>query len=98
MRVTPSRRLLVVLAAIGVAALGALIAGVAQPSVAAATTAAVGVLLAGTALDYTLTRRAWRAASVRMNRRLPPAFAIGVGRSVRIRLEQDGRRAWLCEL
>jgi uncharacterized protein (DUF58 family) len=98
MRVTPSRRLLVVLAAIGVAALGALIAGVAQPSVATATAAAVGVLLAGAALDYTLTRRAWRAASVRMNRRLPPAFAIGVGRSVRIRLEQDGRRAWLCEL
>jgi uncharacterized protein (DUF58 family) len=97
MRVTPSRRLLACLAAIGVAALVALIAGVTQASVSAATAATVAGLLVTAALDYALTRRAWLAANVRLTRRLPPAFAIGVGRSVRARLEQHGRRAWICD-
>jgi uncharacterized protein (DUF58 family) len=90
--------LLALLAAIGLVALGALIAGVPQANVATATAAAVALLLAVAGLDYELTRRAWRAANVRMTRRLPPAFAIGVDRSVRMRFEQGGRRAWTCDL
>jgi uncharacterized protein (DUF58 family) len=90
--------LLACIAVVGLAALGALIAGVAREGVATATAAAVAVLLAVATLDYGLTRRAWRAANVRMRRRLPPAFAIGVTRPVRIVLEHDGSRAWSCDL
>ena len=96
MRAAPSRKLLWVLASIGVAALAALLAGVAQPLVAAATATAVVVLLLAVVVDYGISRRRWQAANVRFLRRLPPAFAIGVERSVHAMLEHDGSDDWAC--
>jgi uncharacterized protein (DUF58 family) len=96
MRVAPSRRLSWSVAAIGAAALVALLAGAAQPLVAALTTAAVAMLLLAAVGDYVVSQRRWRAAQVRFERQLPPAFAIGVERGVRMTLEHDGPADWAC--
>lgn len=98
MRVAPSRGSLTTLAVIGVAALAALLAGVEHALVTWATAAAAAVLLAAGAVDYVVSRRAWRAANVRFARRLPPAFAIGVERSVRVLLEHAHSHGFACEL
>jgi uncharacterized protein (DUF58 family) len=49
-------------------------------------------------LDYWLTRRAWQLSEVRMARRLPSAFAIGVKKMVHLQLEAGGTRRWQCEI
>jgi uncharacterized protein (DUF58 family) len=98
MRAAPSRRLLLLLALIGVAALAALVAGVGRPLVSLATLVAVLALLAAADADYVLSRRRWRASNVRYTRRLPAAFAIGVERPVRALLEHDGDYDWTCAL
>jgi uncharacterized protein (DUF58 family) len=94
MRAAPSRRLLWLLAFIGVAALAALLAGAARPIVSLATLVAVLVLLAATDADYVLSRRRWRNSNVRFMRQLPPAFAIGVERAIRATFEHDGAHEW----
>jgi uncharacterized protein (DUF58 family) len=98
MRVAPSGWLLVCVAAVAGGALAATLGGVARPTVAAATAACAALLTLVAAGDYGLTRRAWRAANVRLVRRLPPAFAIGVSRAVHVSVEHGGSRAWRCEL
>ena len=98
MRASPSRSLLSWLAVIGAATLAALVAGVSLPVVAAATAVATAVLLIAAVADFVVSRRAWAAANVRITRLLPPAFAIGVRRAVRIDLEQQGPRDLRCEL
>ena len=98
MRIAPSRRLLVALAVIGVLALAASIAGAARTYVTPVTVAAAVALLLAAAGDYVVSRRAWRAANVRFARSLPPAFAIGVSRRVRVMLEHGGPGDWSCEL
>jgi uncharacterized protein (DUF58 family) len=98
MRAAPSRTLLTWLAAIGIGALAALVAGAALPLVAAATASATAMLLIAAVADFLVSRRAWRAANVRVTRRLPPAFAIGVRRPVRLDFEHEGPRDFRCEL
>jgi len=98
MRVAPSRRLLVIVAVVGVAALAALTAGIADSAVAFGVSAAVAALLLAGIADCVVSRRAWRVANVRFTRRLPPAFAIGVERCVRVTLEHGGFRDFACEL
>ena len=98
MRVAPSRRLLALLAAIGVAALAALVGGVSQLLVTAATAASVVTLLIAATADYFASRRRWLHANVRFERQLPPAFAIGVERSVRLTLAHADSRGWACDL
>lgn len=56
------------------------------------------LLVAFVCFDYALTRRAWREADVRMARRLPSAFAIGVKKPVHLQLEAEGSRRWHCEV
>jgi uncharacterized protein (DUF58 family) len=48
--------------------------------------------------DAILSRRAWRAASFTLTRRLPPAFAIGSRQDVTLRLQVGGTRRWTCHL
>ena len=98
MRAAPSGLLLAWLAVLGAGALAALVGGIARPTVAAVTAVLALLLVLGAAADYWLTRREWRAANVRLKRRLPPAFAIGVSRAVHVALEHDGARPWRCEL
>jgi uncharacterized protein (DUF58 family) len=98
MRVAPSGSLLAWLALVGVGALAASIGRVAPLTVAAATAALAILLTLTAAVDYWATRRAWRAANVRLNRRLPAAFAIGVSRAVHVGVEHDGPHDWRFEL
>jgi uncharacterized protein (DUF58 family) len=98
MRAAPSGTMLVAIALVAVGALAASLGGVARPTVAAATAALTILLALIAAGDYWATRRAWRAANVRLKRRLPPAFAIGVSRAVHVGVEHEGPHTWRFEL
>ena len=98
MRVVPSTTVLLLLGAVGGAALAALLAGVAQPLVTQATAFSVLALGSVAVADYILSRRRWLTANCRYTRQLPPAFAIGVERTVRVTLAQDGPSEWHCVL
>jgi uncharacterized protein (DUF58 family) len=98
MRVAPSRRLLWLVALAGAAALTMLLAGVPQALAASITAVVVAALTLAALGDCLESRAQWRAANVRFTRHLPPAFAIGVERRVRVMLAQDAGLDWDCEL
>jgi uncharacterized protein (DUF58 family) len=56
-----------------------------------------GGLVVAFLIDYVLIRILWRRSNVRFVRRLPPAFAIGVPRTVHVTLESDGEEDWSCD-
>lgn len=97
-RVVPARIAIAVIAAGGACVLLALIAG-AEVSFAGwlALTWALA-LLATAAVDYAITRRAWKAAAPRLSRRLPDALAIGMKCDVQVSIEAAGIHDWQCEL
>jgi uncharacterized protein (DUF58 family) len=86
------------LIAAGVAALCALVLGAPLPLVAAATASGVALLVLAAGADFFASRRAWSSANVRLVRRLPAAFAIGVERLVRIGIEHDSASTWVGSL
>jgi uncharacterized protein (DUF58 family) len=96
LRVIPGRITLVLVGIGTVAALAALVAGVRLNFVAQMTGVATLFLLWLAIADYLVTRRAWRESSVRMIRRLPPAFAVGVQKPVTVEVEAQGAFAWAC--
>jgi uncharacterized protein (DUF58 family) len=98
MRAVPSRNLLLWVALLGVTALVLLLVGIPRPYVAWITAGTVALTAFGAVLDFALSRHLWRKANVRFARRLPPAFAIGVARDIRVTLEQEGTESWSCEL
>jgi uncharacterized protein (DUF58 family) len=92
--VIPSAACLALLSAATLGCVGALFAGVPVRLVGPVTAAFGGALLLALTADYLLSRRAWRAAKVRVTRLLPSAFAIGVRKQVHLQLENEGSRAW----
>jgi uncharacterized protein (DUF58 family) len=98
MNVLPGRRAIVLLGGIAAVVLAALLAGVPLPVANWATVVAVAALAGAAALDYLASAAAWRRAGVRMTRRLPAAFAVGVRATVRLSLEADGSHRWQCAL
>ena len=98
MRVAPRPRLLLLVVVATVAVLGALLAGAPLPRVTLATEAALLLLIAISAVDFVLSRRAWLRANVGLKRRLPSAFAIGVEKSIRVAIEVGGDCDWTAEL
>lgn len=62
----------------------------------AAVWATVLALLA--AFDYVTTRREWTASTPQLARVLPPAFALGVRKSIHLTLSVGGTRSWQCRL
>jgi uncharacterized protein (DUF58 family) len=98
LRVLPSR---LTTRVVGIATLGAavlLLMGAALDTVATAATALALLLAAFAVGDFLLTRSAWRETNVRLTRRLPSAFAIGVKKLVHLQFESDARRPWRCEV
>ena len=98
LRVLPS---LLTTQVIGVATLAAAVAlflGAELDTIANAALVLVVLLAAFATLDFVLTRRAWRETQVRMTRRLPSAFAIGVRKLVHLQFESEARRPWRCEV
>jgi len=94
----PGRNTLWLLAAGTVAALAALVLGARLSSVAQLSGLGIVLLLAGIAIDFVISRKAWHAANVRFVRRLPPAFAVGVQKPVLIAVEADGTVNWRCRI
>lgn len=96
--VIPSRLALWLFAAAVLGACVALFAGAAVGGVARAGGVFAGLVALAGIVDWLLSRRAWHAAQVRLVRRLPSAFAIGVRRPVILGLECAGTRRWRCTL
>src|SRR3954452_2579330 len=97
-RAIPGRAALVAVAAITVAVLLVLFSGMSVTLTSRLAAGALAALFAATAWDYVSSVRAWRQASVRMTRRLPAAFAIGVNRPVHLTIEIEGPATWRCAL
>jgi uncharacterized protein (DUF58 family) len=76
----------------------ALIVNASLALVAELTGLAVAVLIATAVADFFATRLAWRHSNVRMNRRLPPAFAVGISKPVTVIVQAEGALAWRCRL
>jgi uncharacterized protein (DUF58 family) len=81
-----------------VAVLVTLIAGWTVPQATALTLAIAVALLAVCALDYVLSRSAWQRSNVRMTRRLPAAFAIGVRSPVQVEFTLEPGQNWRVRL
>jgi uncharacterized protein (DUF58 family) len=92
--ILPTRAGIAVVAALAVAGVVALAARVPPEMVAAASVLAVALCAAFAGVDLWASRRAWRAAPLRWQRRLPPAFAVGVRRVVEGSLVNEGSRRW----
>jgi uncharacterized protein (DUF58 family) len=90
LRFIPSQPLVMLLMAGGTAAAVALFAGVALRSIVTYSSVASLTLLAIAVGDLFSTWRAWKRSQVRLVRRLPSAFAIGVRKSVHLGFESTG--------
>ena len=97
-RVIPGRIALILVAIAASAGLAALVGNVSLMLVARATAIAALALVAAAIADFAMTRAAWRRSMVRMVRRLPPAFAVGVQKPVVVLLEAEGHFDWACRL
>jgi uncharacterized protein (DUF58 family) len=94
----PSQRCLVLLAVAAIAAAVGLFAGINRATVASAVGGFSLVLLAAAVCDFLVSRRAWQRSEVRLVRRLPSAFAIGVKKLIHLQFESTGARNWRCEV
>jgi len=90
----PSRTSVVVAAGLAVACSVALLAGAPPGVVASVAAVLVALGLAAAILDLARSRRAWNAAPLRFERRLPPALAAGVRRTLEAALVNEGPRSW----
>ena len=90
----PTRASVIAAGVLAAASAVALFARVPFTLVAAASALAAGLGLALVGGDLWASRRAWAGAPVRWERRLPPALAVGVRRTIEGALVNEGRRAW----
>ena len=97
-RLIPGRTALLALGVCTAAVLIALIAGLTPASAMRIAMAILVALIAVTACDYALTRRAWRRSTAAMTRRLPAAFAIGIQKPIALLISNEGGAAWECAL
>jgi len=95
-RIIPSARLVLLVTAAAVAAAAALFAGVPLELVVSGSALFAFGLLVACACDFALTRHAWRQSEVRLVRRLPSAFAIGVRQTIFLGFESTGTRRIRC--
>src|SRR5688572_6641401 len=98
LRITPSRLHLWLWALATTAAAVALFAGVPLRTVVLGSGLFASALVVCSFLDLALSWHHWRAAQVRMVRRLPSAFAIGVRQQVHLSFESLGTRRLRCEV
>jgi uncharacterized protein (DUF58 family) len=92
--VIPSQRSLALLAFAAAASAVALFLGARMQPVAWAAGVFAGALFVALVADYLWSRAAWRASEVRVIRRLPAAFAIGVRKAIQLQLENPSRHRW----
>ncbi len=98
LRLIPGKAAIAGLAAGATAVLAALLAGASLGvGVALAATWAFA-LLAAAIFDLVMTRREWKASTPQLVRMLPPAFALGVRKTVHLTISVGGTRSWRCKL
>jgi uncharacterized protein (DUF58 family) len=97
-RLIPGRPILYACGISAVGMLVALLAGVDVTVAGRIAFAIVGGLTFIVAVDYVLTRRAWRDAHVSLNRQLPAAFAIGSRRAIRLTVDNPGALPWTLDV
>lgn len=97
-RVVPGRALIAAIAALGAAALSALVIGAPLARVTQVTLVASAVIVVAAIADYARSAQAWRGSSPLLRRHLPAAFAIGVKAAVSLAIETQGTRKWRCAL
>src|SRR5579872_3714118 len=93
-RVIPGRTAIAALAALAVAVFVALALGADDAIALRVTVAALGALVVLAVLDYVISLRAWRRAAPTLTRQLPPAFAIGVKKTVGVTIATQGGGRW----
>jgi uncharacterized protein (DUF58 family) len=98
LRVIPTRRLIIAVVAGAAALLVVRLAGLGVSVGWPAALALLVVVAGAAAFDYFRSRAEWRRSAVTMRRVLPPAFAIGVRRPVRLVVDVLGVRSWPCEI
>jgi uncharacterized protein (DUF58 family) len=94
----PGRTAILAISASAAAILLALIAGVTPAAATRVATAALVTVCAAAAWDYRSSVMAWRRSAPVLTRRLPAAFAIGVGRPVQLLIDTQGSDEWSCTL
>jgi uncharacterized protein (DUF58 family) len=97
-RVIPGRVALVLVAIAAAAGLAALILNTPLALVAQVTGIAVVLLITAATADFFSTRSAWRQSNVKMIRKLPPAFAVGISKPVSVIVQAEGALDWRCSL
>jgi len=96
--VIPSRRTAQGLAVLAVAAAAALLAGAPLPQVALGCAVLLALALAWLLADLWRSRRAWQRAPLRIERKLPNAFALGVPTSLTLTVLNEGTLPWSVEV
>src|SRR5499427_3041779 len=94
----PGRTAILAISASAAAILLALLVGVTPAAATRVATAALVTLCAAAAWDYRRSVMAWRRSAPVLTRRLPAAFAIGVGRPVQLLIDTQGSDEWYCTL
>jgi uncharacterized protein (DUF58 family) len=94
----PSKRQLSVVGIAAAIAVALLVLRVPVGVVTAGASVGFAALVTAAAADAWASLRAWRRAGVQVIRRLPPAFAIGIERPVRLTLEAAGGIDWRAEI
>lgn len=97
-RFLPSKLTTGIVAVATLLAAVALFLGADLGTVGVACATLVLLLVGFSLLDFFLSRADWRRANVRLVRRLPSAFAIGVKKPVHLQFESETARAWSCEV
>src|SRR5215467_491090 len=94
----PGRTAILAISASAAAILLALLVGVTPAAATRVAAAALVTLGAAAAWDYRSSVSAWRRSAPVLTRRLPAAFAIGVGRPVQLLIDTQGSDEWYCML
>ncbi len=93
-KVIPSRATVLALAYLALACALALLAGLPQAQVGAVAAVLLGGGVVWAVVDGWRSRRAWQRAPLRIERRLPKAFALGVPRVLTLTLVNEGVSPW----
>src|SRR5215471_12233821 len=94
----PGRTAILAIGASAAAILLALLVGVTPGAATRVAIAALVTLCVAAAWDYRSSVSAWRRSAPVLTRRLPAAFAIGVGRPVQLLIDTQGSDEWYCTL
>lgn len=97
-RLIPAKTAIAGLAAGASVVLIALLAG-ASPTIGVILAATWAIaFIAAAIVDLVKTRRDWKASTPQLVRTLPPAFALGVRKSILLTIAVGGERTWRCRL